>query len=145
MTGRPDAGRKQRRLSRPLTIRTAVVAALIALAAVCTGSSWGARPDVTTSVIVRAGAGQEANAEAAVERLGGHVTRRLAIINGFAATIPASAQRTLARLPGILGVTPNQKLQPLSGSYDPVSDIGSPYNTAQITGGPAFWEAVYTR
>ena len=54
------------------------------------------QPDAVVRIIVQKGANDSTEAEAAVERLGGVVTRDLGIINGFAAEIPASAINELA-------------------------------------------------
>ena len=53
--------------------------------------------------------------EQAVTRLGGHVTRDLSIINGFAATIPASAVRDLARTSGVRVISLDRKVNVAGG------------------------------
>jgi serine protease AprX len=50
--------------------------------------------------------------EARIRRLGGTVTRDLPIVNGFAATVPASATARLGELGGIRAVTFDGKMHP---------------------------------
>ncbi len=54
------------------------------------------QPEAVVRIIVQKSTSDSTEAEAAVERLGGVVTRNLSIINGFAAVIPASAVNELA-------------------------------------------------
>ena len=108
-----------------LRTRTSVVAgaAALLLAAVCAGASWGASTPRgaswgsvgasragTSAVIVRAAPGTEPRAEAAVKRLGGRIGLRLAIINGFAAKVPAASVASLARLSFVVSVTPDARV-----------------------------------
>ena len=51
------------------------------------------------SVVVRAEPGEEPAVETLVQRLGGKVERRIAIINGFSATISQAGEAQWARLP----------------------------------------------
>jgi serine protease AprX len=147
---------------RRLAVMTAMAAAVVS--ALLAGVSWGASsPDtfalagigsdahrstaprgVSGSVIVVARPGRVAIAEAEVRRLGGRVTTQLPIIDGFTAYLPRAAAAPLVQSPAVLSVTPNRVLQPMSSGYDPVSDVGSPYNTTQITGAQSFWQAGYT-
>src|SRR5439155_18916661 len=142
-----------------LRTRTSVVAgaAALLLAAVCAGASWGASTPRgaswgsvgasragTSAVIVRAAPGTEPRAEAAVKRLGGRVGLRLAIINGFAAKVPAASVASLARLSFVVSVTPDARVQPQSVAYDAGSDLGSMYNTTLITGAQELWKRGYT-
>jgi serine protease AprX len=53
------------------------------------------------AIIVQKTSATDRTPEAAVARLGGHVTRDLPIVDGFAATVPVSALRALAGVPGI--------------------------------------------
>ncbi len=50
--------------------------------------------------------------ETAIEDLGGTVTRDLPIVDGFAATVPATATGQLAGIPGVRAVTLDEKLHP---------------------------------
>jgi serine protease AprX len=112
-----DAGthghtRARRRLA------AAGVLAAIAAGALGTGSAAAAeRPDRTApggdgtvGVIV------EGNADAAaaeIRRHGGTVERRLPVVDGISATVPASALDDLAALPGVRSVTEDETLVPL--------------------------------
>jgi serine protease AprX len=102
------------------------------------------------SVIVRGGHGDSAAVQQAVDRVGGHVTRTLQIIDGVAATVPADAAGALQRQPGVIEVSPNAAvhMQGLFGGLGsrltPVTDIGSLYNTTLMTGARSYWSAGYT-
>src|SRR5947208_2902484 len=61
-------------------------------------------------VIVQKLAATDRGPEAAISRLGGTVTRDLPIVDGFAATVPASATAHLASVPGIRAVTLDETL-----------------------------------
>ncbi len=95
-----------------------------ASAAPLTGSSEAG------SYVVRATAGGLELAAAGVARSGGHVERRLGIINGLSARLPAGAAARLRSTPGVLSVTGNGAVKLLSSmtdSYNPGSD---PYSLA---------------
>jgi serine protease AprX len=103
-----------------------------------------------TSVIVRHAPGSAADAERAVESLGGDVELRLPIINGFEAKIPAPAIRPLAALPGVVSVTPNAALQLQDDDEDDDRDkndrddrvgaVESIWDIAEIVGADVYWE-----
>ncbi|MBV8692345.1 MAG: S8 family peptidase [Actinobacteria bacterium] len=63
-------------------------------------------------VIVQKDSASDHGPEAAIEHLGGTVTRDLSIVDGFAATIPTSATGELSSLDGIRAVTLDEKMQP---------------------------------
>ena len=65
-----------------------------------------------------AGAARSASTQRAVRRLGGRVTRELPLVHGFAATLPASAVRQLARTPGVAGVSADRAVQVQSSAWD---------------------------
>src|SRR5207237_443812 len=83
-------------------------------------------------------------AQKAVRGSGGRISRQLGIINGFAALVPKTALRPLARNRSVLLITPDTTMRATAAGYDPVADIGSPYSTTQITGAQAYWRAGYT-
>ncbi len=64
----------------------------------------------TASVIVRELPGAGSGPEAMVLRLGGRVDRQLAIVNGFAATVPTTSVSALKRTPGVSDVAMNQRI-----------------------------------
>src|SRR3954464_6378208 len=63
-------------------------------------------------VIVQKAAAADPGPEAAISSLGGTVTRDLPIVDGFAATIPATATAPLSDIPGIRAVTLDETLHP---------------------------------
>ena len=105
------------------------------------GASWDTRP---VSVIVRARPGTKLGLKRDVMRLGGRITRDLAIIDGFSATVPARALPRLHALPGLLSATRDSRIVALGSTYSPVTDLGSPYNVTQMTGAQTYWKAGYT-
>ena len=121
---------------------TASAAALVASSAVSGPSATG-----ISSVIVMAETGQEPTAEAAATRLGATVSRRLGIINGFAARVPAAAISRLEVAPGVRSVSADRSMTPLSVvpslGYDP-ADAGSSSSLTQLVGAQAAWAAGYT-
>jgi serine protease AprX len=134
--------RPKRRL-RALGLLAALVVALPALetavhaAARFTGSA--------ISVIVRADSPAAAHAAATdVSAAGGHVVRRLGIINAVQATVPSDSVDWLSGRPGVVSVTGNAPLHMYGTTYDPTTDVGSAYNTTRMTGAQAFWNAGYT-
>jgi serine protease AprX len=94
----------------------------------------------TVSVVVRRAPGTGAAADVQVRALGGHVDRELGIVDGFSATIPAEAVPQLLRSPAVLGATPNARGHALTTTYDPVSDLGSTYNSSLVTGAQSWWK-----
>lgn len=76
-----------------------------------TGTTASA-PGATQAAVIVQAPGAEADAAAAVRRLGGTVTRALPIVSGFAATLPADAVTRLAAEPGVRAVTPDGTMTP---------------------------------
>src|SRR5512132_3708960 len=76
-------------------------------------------------VIVMAAPGATASIERAVEHGGGVVERRLSIIGGFSAAVPADELLTLRGLPGVVSVSANSAMQPQDATYDPATDVHS--------------------
>jgi serine protease AprX len=75
-----------------------------------------AQPAITAtgasiSVLVRETAPASEVAERLVERLGGHVTLELPIVDGFAAVVPVADVRSLLTDPSVGGVSPNASLR----------------------------------
>jgi serine protease AprX len=125
----------------------ALVVTGLVLLAFATATPTGATAEAARrpmSLVVRAVPGAVDAAEAAVIRLGGRIGRELSIIDGFAATVPGGALAQLRDTQTIVSATPDTHLQPMAGSYDPVTDVGSPYNTTAITGAQQYWKAGYT-
>jgi serine protease AprX len=99
-------------MSRPIApgrIRWAVLCLSLAAASLLPATAM-ARPS-RVQVIVQMDAGSSpSGAIAEVRHSGGRVTRRLPIINGFAARVPAAGQRRLAAVAGVHAVTRDAKV-----------------------------------
>jgi serine protease AprX len=128
------------------TIRLLVLAVLTALMMLAVPAAPGARTTVPggqpVPVIVRTAPGAGHQVEQLVERLGGVVGRRLAIIDGFAATLPASALTRLQAAPQVASVTPNRpvSLQTFNGDFDPERDYGSLFRAARVLDAEKAWD-----
>lgn len=96
------------------------------------------------SVIVHAVSGSAQRVEDAVTGMGGVIERRLPIIDGFSANLPADALPILRELPGVVSVSANAALEPEDGTYDPAGDVNSMSSTAQYSGAASWWDAGYT-
>ena len=137
------------------SLRTAMTAlvgagALAAgLGAPAVAASAGAEANgPATRVIVQATPGSSVAAAALARRLGGTVTRRLPIIDGFAASVPAGAVTALKHAPGVLAVTSDasghmMSIDPALG-YDTAANTGSLYNIARIMGATDAWKGGWT-
>jgi serine protease AprX len=101
----------------------------------------------STAVVVMTAAGQVGSVESAARRLGVRVTRQLGIINGFSAQGSSVALDQLARVSGVMSVSPDRAMTPMSIvpalGYDP-SDVGSSSSVTQLVGAQAAWAAGYT-
>ncbi|MFZ0161569.1 MAG: S8 family serine peptidase, partial [Kineosporiaceae bacterium] len=98
-------------------------------------------------VVVMATAGNSAAVQRRATRLGIQVTRRLGVIDGFAASGTSEALARLAATPGVVSVSPDRAMSPMSIvptlGYDP-ADTGSLSSTTQIVGAQAAWAKGYT-
>jgi serine protease AprX len=127
-------------------VQSVVAVGLVALLASLTfGVAATGATKAVVSVIVREGPNAAGAAERAVEAIGGAVTQRLSIIDGFAATVPARSIATLARTPGVRSVTPNGPvhLQAQVDGYDPNSStpIGSWKRNIEAIKAKDVWKA----
>jgi serine protease AprX len=95
-------------------------------------------------VIVMAAPGATASIERAVEELGGHIERRLSIIDGFAAAVPADARRILRRLTGVVSVSANSPMEPQAATYDPATDVDAMNAVTRYSGATDWWNSGYT-
>jgi serine protease AprX len=95
-------------------------------------------------VVSAANASAGQSAAQAVVRSGGSLNRRLGLIDGFAAFVPAWALVPLVQLPGVRSVTPDATMRPLAATYSPTADVASLYNTAGITGARYMWSKGFT-
>src|SRR4051812_9721919 len=98
------------------------------------------------SVIVRELDGAGNAPEHAVEGYGGEVGRKLDIINGFTAEVPADRLDALRSVPGVESVTEDAGLALQSTDVESqVAQAGSLYTLAnQVTGASSLWDAGYT-
>jgi serine protease AprX len=135
----------------------AVLAGLLVVALPAADANTPPRALGMVPVVVqeRAGAGQ--GPERHVAALGGQVTRQLRIINGFAATLPASAVEPLRNSAGVRSVTVDAHLRPqgdavkgwddkkdgdeYADSFNAAADLGSLYNTTNMIGAQDLWAA----
>jgi len=101
-------------------------------------SASPAGPPVDVIVRQVAGAGQAA--EAAVERLGGHVGRHLGIIDGFSAQVPTNRVPELSAAPGVVSVTRDASLRLQTDAWTADSDLGSLRNVAKAIGAAEAWD-----
>jgi serine protease AprX len=107
---------------RASKLLAAVAAAMIAPAVAAPAH---ARPEPRLTEVVVAGAhGRSAQAERLVRRLGGHVDRRLRIIDGFTARIPQRALPRLERSRAVRSLSRNSRLH-VSSTTDPGADLAT--------------------
>jgi serine protease AprX len=126
--------------------RLAAVAAVLAIAIVplATPAKGAQGTTSVVHVIVQAAPGQMRAAVGSVTDLGGTVGRRLGIIGGFTATVPATSISRLHGRPGVGAVTPNRSVRLAADSYDGATDVGSPWRTAWSMGATNAWGAGFT-
>jgi serine protease AprX len=137
--------------------KTLVVGGLVIVVMLCasgllrSGAGWGStfRPQDASlqSVIVRTAPGGESAARRAVAQLGGNTGRRLSIIDGFVAELPAAQVGALRAQPSVRSVSPDAAIRSLTADYsgvDAEGDTGSMLNVARMTGAQEFWKAGYT-
>jgi len=97
-------------------------------------------------VIVRGFAGRSADAERTVTELGGTISRRIGIIDGFSARVPADNMPALLRAGTVRAVTPNQGVHLLHAidGFNAASDAGSIYNLTSTMKANDLWRAGIT-
>jgi serine protease AprX len=125
--------------------RLVAVALAVMLASMAIGLAGPRAAGPIVSVIVREMANAGAGPERAVKTLGGKVTQRLSIIDGFAASLPARSVAALARTPGIRSLTPNGPVH-LAGQidgYDPNwnTPVGSWKRNIEVIKAKELWKA----
>ncbi len=120
----------------------AVVFGILAMAA-----PWATKAsDGLVSVIVRALPGHSSDAEGAVEGAGGRVQRRLDIIDGISARIPASRIPAVESSGFVRSITLNQPIHLLHAidGFNAASDPGSVYNLTSDIKANDLWRAGIT-
>ncbi|MGH2735601.1 MAG: S8 family peptidase, partial [Actinomycetota bacterium] len=104
-----------------------------------------ARSDRSVEIIVRAVPGRQAAVARLVRSLGGEIERRLDILNGFSARVPARSVATLRSAPAVAAVTPNGSVTLQShNSVDPGTGLGTSFDTTNAIGARKLWEQGYT-
>jgi len=135
--GRGGTGRR--------VVSAAAVLAVTSMAGLGGGVAGAAPRSAPQAVVVVAGPGQLGAVEADVVALGGRIGRQLPIISGFAASVRADALAGLRSEPGVVSVSPDQAVRPMSMvpalGYDPATDVGSLAQITQLTGAQAAWAA----
>jgi serine protease AprX len=129
---------------------TAAVAGAVTACAVAAGGVTGAaaaQPGGRVAVVV-SGSSSTAEVARAVQSAGGQVTRRLEVVHGVSALVPAGAVSWLRRQHGVRGVSLDARghLQGIDSTlgYDVAGDEGSVYDVAQITHAKDAWNKGYT-
>jgi serine protease AprX len=131
------------------TFRRACVRALalslgLGLSVGSTGALAASAPSFL-SVIVREVNGAGNGPEHVVARLGGRVTQRLAIIDGFVARIPTTSVAQLVASPGVQSVTPNGHVRLMAqvDGYDPnwATPVGSWKRDVEVIRAKDVWKA----
>ena len=126
--GVPSSTRPRRRGRR-------LAAALVGTAVLSTCAVGTAGAETSTGdhadFVVRHAPGQRAAAEAAVDRMGGSVGRRLAVIDGFAADLPVDHVDDLFATGAVTEVTPDAKVHLLGDEWTPDKDMGSLHVSAK--------------
>ena len=93
----------------------------------------------SVSVLVSRFASADASVARAVHDLGGRIVQQLPIVDGFAATVPASAVGALRALPGVRSVVPNSRVD-VHGQYGEGSGVASAVYTDAVRA-PKAWSA----
>ena len=130
--------------------KAAVASASIALVLLPTAAT----PAPTlVDVLVREAAPSTNAAEKLVEAAGGEVTHQLAVIEGFAASVPSEALKRLQSSSAILAISPDGSLQTLGagwqdatslGTYEPNEYRGSMLHTGHSVGVDGYWREGFT-
>jgi serine protease AprX len=148
----PTLGITRQPLS-PATLRALVVAVVAAmlLPVLFAGARLGhVGTGPLVSVVVRGQPGGVETAERLVTGLGGRITQRLDIIDGFAAEVPQAALAAVAAAGEISSVTPNGQVQLLKapptggggGTFDQTAE--TTYDIAQSIGAAALYKLGFT-
>jgi hypothetical protein len=131
-------------LRTPMWITASALAA--ALVTGLLPSSAASEPPHLVKVIVRGAPGSLDPAERVVLKAGGRVGRRISIIDGFSAMVPADDIAALEGSPDILSVTPDASVRLLSNvdGIDPNKNPGSWLKVARNTKLYEMWQRGWT-
>ncbi|MGH2786824.1 MAG: S8 family serine peptidase [Actinomycetota bacterium] len=134
-----DDSKKSRLL---ITLIAAALVAALATSPLTARTAHASAPSHRrVDVIVRKAPGSGHAAERATRAVGGSVRRRLPIIGGFTARVPAVAVDDLAASASVLSVTSDARVEMLHyvDGYDPEATVGSLYKTARFVDANDFW------
>ena len=111
-----------------------------------TVSASSSSPSTLVPVVVRDDPASMAGSEQLLTALGGHVTRQIGIINGYAALIPQGAVDTLRQSAGVASVTLDEKLQMTTSTWDTMASATGTPDLAAISSNPNLpgWKSVGT-
>jgi serine protease AprX len=132
-----------------LSYRVLVVAAAAILLGCAATAGTAAQPGSARSVgaggvarvVVQQASPGDPRPARSVERLGGRVGRRLPIVDGFAATVPAEALPALRDAPGVLAVRPDGPVA-VAGALDEAARLGAAARAALGAGPPQVFRDV---
>ena len=138
---------------RRLTPGLALVAAAAVTAPLVQSAAPADRVSPPVQVVVRGETGRSAEVVSAVQALGGTVERRLAVIDGVVAEVPADRVDALRGSAGVVGVTTDTRLPVVGTSpllaegwqdegaapYDGDKDLGSLYHVTKAVGAHDAW------
>ena len=141
----PRQGRAGASIERPHALVAATVLAIV-LAVGLVPIAAASEPGELVRVIVRGAPGSMDAAERLVIGSGGRIGRRISIIDGFAATVPADGIAALVGSPTIFSVTPDATVRLLGNvdGIDPNKDPGSWLKVARTTKLYEMWQRGWT-
>jgi hypothetical protein len=93
-------------------------------------------PNTLVPVVVRDDPTFVAGSEQLLMALGGHITRQIGIINGYAALIPQGAIDSMRQTPGVASVTLDEKLQMTTSAWDTMASQAGTPDLAGISSNP---------
>ena len=122
-------------------VSAATAAAMLPLGGFASATTSAAPGGPVGSYIVQATDGHVSSARADAVALGGDIGADLPIVNGFTATLTASAADALSHDAGVRVVSPDYAGSTQSSTYYPYTDPGSPVGLAYSVGYGAYWNA----
>jgi hypothetical protein len=120
-----------------VSVSTAV--SVLSIGGITTASAATAPSGPAAAYIVQASAGQASTARDDAIALGGSVGVDLPIVNGFTATLTASAAAALSHDANVRVVSPDYAGTTQGSAYYPATDPGSPIGLANSVGYDAYW------
>ncbi|MFY9588810.1 MAG: S8 family serine peptidase [Actinomycetota bacterium] len=123
--------------------RMRIAAAAVLFGILAMAAPWASKAgEQFVSVIVRALPGHGAEAQTAVENAGGKIERRIGIIDGLSARIPATRIPAVERSGYVRSITLNQPIHLLHAidGFNAASDAGSIYNLTTTMKANDLWK-----